>query len=52
MFRLPEELRKYLMTKWFWTDVYKKDKEWLEKHWADIKMIEKLKKWISDNFNS
>lgn len=47
MFKLPPELRQYLVNKWFGTSVWKKDKEWLEKHWADMEMIEKLKKFLS-----
>lgn len=42
-----EELRSYLVTKGFWTNVYQKDKEWLESHWADMKMIERLKRYVT-----
>lgn len=42
-----EELRNYLVTKGFWTNVYQKDKEWLESHWADMGMIERLKKYVT-----
>ena len=42
-----EELRSYLVTKGFWTNVYQKDKEWLESHWADMGMIERLKRYVT-----
>jgi len=42
-----DELRSYLVTKGFWTNVYQKSKEWLESHWADMKMIERLKKYVT-----
>lgn len=48
MFKLPSEIRQYLINKWFTSDVYKKDKEWLEKHGADMWMIEKLKKFLTE----
>lgn len=47
LFKLPEDIRQYLVNKWFSSDVWKKDKEWLEKHWADMKMIEKLKDFLT-----
>lgn len=47
MFKLPANIRQYLINKWFGTNVWKKDKEWLEKHGADMEMIEKLKKFLS-----
>lgn len=50
MYKLPVELQKYLRNKWFGTNVYKESKEWLEKHWADMKMIEALKRFISETF--
>lgn len=42
-----DELRNYLVTKGFWTNVYQKDKEWLESHWADMEMIERLKRYVT-----
>lgn len=50
MFMLPEELRRWLISNWLTTDVYKKDKEWLEKHKVDMKMVEKLKKFLTERF--
>lgn len=47
MFKLPADIRQYLINKWFGTNVWRKDKEWLEKHWADMEMIEKLKKFLT-----
>lgn len=47
MFKLPPDIRQYLINKWFGTNVWRKDKERLEKHWADMKMIEKLKKFLT-----
>lgn len=52
MYMLPDDIRQYLIDNGFWTNVYQKDKERLEKHWADMKMIEKLKKYLSDNYNN
>ena len=48
MFKLPEELRRWLVNNWLTTEVYKKDKEWLEKHNVDMKMVEKLKKFLTE----
>lgn len=48
LFRLPEDIRNYLVKKGFSSDVWKKDKEWLEKHGADMEMIEKLKQFLID----
>lgn len=42
-----EELRNYLVTKGFWTNVYQEDKEWLESHGADMEMIERLKRYVT-----
>ena len=51
MYKLPVELQQYLRNMWFGTNVWKENKEWLDKHGADMKMIERLKKFISENFN-
>lgn len=48
MFMIPADIRQYLINKWFGTNVWKRDKEWLDKHWADMKMIEKLKQFLSN----
>lgn len=50
MYQLPEDIRKYLLNKGFGTNVWEKSDEWLDKHHADKAMIEKLKKFISENF--
>ena len=50
MYQVPEDIRKYLLNKWFGTNVWEKSDEWLDKHHADKAMIEKLKKFISENF--
>ena len=47
LFMLPEDIRKYLIKKWFNSEIYKKDKEWLEKHNVDMEIVEKLKKFLS-----
>lgn len=51
MYQLPEDIQQYLKNMCFWTNVYLMDKERLEKHWADMEMIAKLKKYISEHFN-
>lgn len=47
---LPEDLRKYLTNKWWWTNVWEKGEEWLEKHHADMDKIRELKKFISEHY--
>lgn len=47
MFKIPADIRQYLINKWFGTNVWRRDKERLERHWADMEMIEKLKKFLS-----
>lgn len=47
---LPKDIQRWLTNKGYGTNVYLKDKEWLEKHNVDMSMIEKLKKFISDNY--
>ena len=51
MFLLPEKFRTYLRSKGFWTNVYEKDKEWLEKHGADMEIINELKVYLSEHYN-
>ena len=48
MFKMPKEIREYLTNNWFTTDLWKKDKEWLEKHNVDMEMVEKLKKFLTE----
>ena len=48
MFKLPADIRDYLQSKWLTTEVYKKSKEWLEKHNVDLKMVEKLKDFLTE----
>ena len=48
MYRVPEDIRQYLINKWLTTDVYKKSKEWLEKHHVDLEIVEKLKKFLTE----
>lgn len=50
LYELPEDIRTYLTNMWWWTNVYEKWEEWLVKHWADMDMIEKLKKFISEHY--
>ena len=50
MYEIPEDIRGYLLNKWFGTNVYEKGREWLEAHNADMEMIEKLKKFISEHY--
>lgn len=50
LYELPEDIRTYLTNMWWWTNVYEKWEEWLVRHGADMKMIEKLKKFISEHY--
>lgn len=45
---LPDEIRRYLINHGLTSDVYKKDKEWLEKHHVDMEMVEKLKQFLTE----
>ena len=47
---LPTEIRQYLINKGLGTNVYERPKERLEKHHIDMEIIEKLKKFISWNY--
>lgn len=48
LFMLPEDIRKYLVSHWLTSEVYKKDKEWLEKHNVDMEIVEKLKQFLTE----
>ena len=48
MFMLPVDIRKYLQSHGFSSDLYKKDKERLEKHNVDMEMVDKLKKFLTE----
>lgn len=48
LFMLPEEIRRYLISHGLTSEVYKKDKEWLEKHNVDMEIVEKLKKFLTE----
>ena len=48
LFMLPEEIRRYLVSHGLTSEVYKKDKEWLEKHNVDLEIVEKLKKFLTE----
>ena len=50
LYELPEDIRTYLTNMWRWSNVYEKWEEWLIKHGADMKMIEKLKVFISEHY--
>lgn len=47
MFKLPEDIRRYLTSHGLPTTVWKWDKEKLEKRKIDMEVIEKLKKFLS-----
>lgn len=47
MFLLPPHIQAYLRSKWLGTDVWKKDKEFLQKHNVDLKIVEELKEFLS-----
>lgn len=48
LFMLPEDIRKYLIRNGFTSNIYLKDKEWLEKHNVDMEIVEKLKKFLTE----
>lgn len=48
MFLLPEHIRKYLVRNGFTSELYKKDKEWLEKHNVDMDIVNDLKKFLTE----
>jgi hypothetical protein len=45
---LPDDIRRYLVSHGLNSNVYKMDKEWLEKHNVDPEMVEKLKKFLTE----
>ena len=47
LFKLPDDIRRYLVSNWLPTTVWQWDKEKLEKRNVDVKMVEKLKKFLS-----
>ena len=48
IFKLPEELRRWIINNWLTTDVYKWSKEKLEKRHVDMEMVEKLKEFLTE----
>ena len=50
LYELPDDIRTYLTNMWWWTNVYEKWEEWLIRHNADMDIIEKLKKFISEHY--
>lgn len=48
LFMLPEDIRRYLISHGLTSEVYKKDKEWLEKHNVDMEIVEKLKQFLTE----
>ena len=48
LFMLPDDIRRYLVSHGLNSNVYKMDKEWLEKHNVDPEMVEKLKKFLTE----
>ena len=50
MFKLPDEIRRYLESNWLPTTIWQWDKEKLEKRHVDMKMVEKLKAFLSGNY--
>lgn len=47
LFKLPEDIRRYLVSNWLPTTVWQWDKEKLEKRKVNMKMVEKLKEFLS-----
>ena len=47
LFKLPEDIRRYLVSNWLPTTVWKWDKEKLEKRKVNMEIVEKLKKFLS-----
>lgn len=47
---LPEDIRRWLTNKGYGTNIYLKSKEELERRNVDLKMVDKLKKFISERY--
>lgn len=50
LFKLPDEIRRYLESNWLPTTIWQRNKEKLEKRHVDMKMVEKLKAFLSGNY--
>ena len=48
MFLLPDHIRRYLIRNGFTSELYKKDKELLEKHNVDMDIVNDLKKFLTE----
>jgi hypothetical protein len=48
LFKLPDDIRRYLVSNWLPTTVWQWDKEKLEKHKVDMNMVNKLKEFLSN----
>ena len=48
LFKLPDDIRRYLVSNWLPTSVWKWDKERLEKKKVDMNMVNKLKEFLSN----
>lgn len=48
--KLPKDIQEWLTNKGYGTNIYLKPKEWLQSHKVDMEMVEKLKKFINDNY--
>ena len=48
MFKLPEDIQKYLISHGLTTEVYKKDKQRLEEHKVNMEIVQRLKEFITE----
>lgn len=48
MFKVPADIRQYLMNKWLTTEAYKMTKEEMDKKNVNPEIIEKLKKFLTE----